>query len=80
MSDEDSISNDARESLWDDEPKPENEDAMKTQQCLYCSELVDQSEIIPAVDDDVAWAALAVDHRSDCEWILTRALRTGMRE
>jgi hypothetical protein len=47
--------------------------------CNYCDQDVTDETIVPAVDDDEAWAALAAEHADTCEWIETRAHRLGMR-
>jgi len=44
-------------------------------ECLYCHAEVEDTEQVPAVDDEAAWEKLAQDHAPDCEWIVTRALR-----
>ena len=44
------------------------------EECLYCHSEIEESEAIPAIDDDDTWSALAQDHADDCKWIRTRAL------
>lgn len=43
--------------------------------CVYCGveHSGDDSQPVPALTDDEAWTALAVEHADDCEWIATRA-------
>lgn len=45
--------------------------------CAYCGEHVTaaDAEEVPAEGDDDAWARLAPQHLSGCEWIATRAHR-----
>ena len=52
-------------------------------ECIYCNadvDAVDEDERPPEVDDDGAWAALAVQHAAGCEWIETRAHRLDKAE
>lgn len=44
-------------------------------ECAYCGAMHTPPETVPALDDDAAWSALADDHDSNCEWVLTRAHR-----
>ena len=40
--------------------------------CQYCERDISTEEI-PGKHADSAWAALAVEHTRDCEWVATRA-------
>lgn len=44
-------------------------------ECAYCGALLDEEGEVPAVDDDEAWAALALEHADGCDWVETRAHR-----
>lgn len=43
--------------------------------CAYCETQVTRLWVIPAIDEDAAWAELAGLHADGCEWITTRAHR-----
>jgi hypothetical protein len=43
--------------------------------CIYCGAEIENSQEVPAVQDDAAWETLARKHAEDCEWIATRAHR-----
>lgn len=40
--------------------------------CIYCDAPV-SSQLVPAADDDDAWARIEREHGSSCEWANTRA-------
>ena len=75
--------------LWEDEARQETEDftrlpdgwelgpaysALPTVECCYCQMTVRECPI-PSPHDDAAWDALAGEHDSECEWVLSRAHR-----
>lgn len=47
-------------------------------ECAYCHQQV--SVGVPDAHDDDAWVDLALAHRDDCEWVLTRAHRREVAE
>lgn len=48
--------------------------------CAYCGRTIrGGDDVVPAVDDDEAWAEIAKAHAGDCEWVRTRAHRVGVR-
>lgn len=42
--------------------------------CIYCERDI-STDTTPGPHADSAWAALAVEHTRDCEWVATRAHR-----
>lgn len=42
--------------------------------CAYCH-AKNNGEDVPEIDDDAEWAALALSHGENCEWVRTRAHR-----
>jgi len=44
--------------------------------CIYCLAVTEETDV-PGVDDDAAWAELAIQHADGCEWVITRAHRIG---
>ena len=51
---------------------------IKYGQCEYCGYEAELSEleIVPAIDDEAAWAELREKHADSCEWVATRAHRS----
>lgn len=47
--------------------------------CAYCDAPIpaDDAAIVPAIDDDAEWSRIARSHKTDCEWIETRAHRAN---
>lgn len=43
--------------------------------CIYCHRNVPMGLSVPDVDHNAHWEALAISHKKDCEWVLTRAHR-----
>ena len=43
--------------------------------CLYCGSTVTQANVVPDLDDNQGWSALATEHKPGCEWVATRAHR-----
>lgn len=45
-------------------------------ECIYCNtEVPDEGEYVPEVNDYSEWARLALLHGEDCEWVMSRAHR-----
>lgn len=52
---------------------------METQECIYCGREVPLVDV-PGEAENTAWAQVAHDHATDCEWVLTRAHRLSSIE
>ena len=64
--------------MRDGDREKEEVGEMEYERCAYCgADLPAEAEDVkpPAVDDDEAWAELAKEHGTGCEWVETRAHR-----
>ena len=46
-------------------------------ECTYCGNQVATMEV-PALGEDAQWEALALEHKTGCEWVETRAHQTNL--